>query len=48
MDELAEVQGVAPVESLESLRADFWPDDLSVDDFLSLIRPGSTRRETGG
>ncbi len=39
VEELAERQGAEPVEQLEALRADFWPDELSADEFLSLIRP---------
>lgn len=37
LDELAEEQGVEPVERIEDLVADFWPDDESVDDFLAAI-----------
>jgi hypothetical protein len=31
---LAEAQGVKPVEQLEDLMGDFWPEDESVDEFL--------------
>lgn len=34
LEELAEVQGVSPVENFEDLLGDFWPEDESVDDFL--------------
>lgn len=37
LDELAAEQGVEPVERVEDLVADFWPDDESVDDFLAAI-----------
>lgn len=32
--ELAEAQGVKPIETLDELWADFWPDEESVDDFI--------------
>jgi hypothetical protein len=35
IEELAEEQGVRPVEDFESLLGDFWPEDESVDDFLA-------------
>lgn len=37
LEELAEEQGVEPVERLEDLAADFWPKDESVDEFLAAI-----------
>lgn len=37
LDELAEEQGVEPVERLEDLVSGFWPEDESVDDFLAAI-----------
>lgn len=40
---MAQAQGVSPVISPESLRADFWPDEDSVDEFLAFVR--ATRRE---
>ena len=36
-DELAEEQGVEPVERIEDLVAGFWPEDESVDEFLAAI-----------
>lgn len=36
--ELARIQGVSPVEKIEDLQGDFWPENESVDDFLDLIR----------
>ena len=35
--ELAEMQGVMPVESLDDMWADFWPEDESIDDFIETI-----------
>lgn len=37
LDELAEDQGVEPVERIEDLVSAFWPEDESVDDFLAAI-----------
>lgn len=37
LDELAEEQGIEPVERLEDLVSGFWPEDESVDDFLAAI-----------
>lgn len=37
VDELAEEQGVKPVNSLDDLAID-WPEEDSIDDLLSLIR----------
>ena len=37
LDELAAEQGAEPVERIEDLVTDFWPDDESVDDFLAAI-----------
>jgi hypothetical protein len=35
--ELAEAQGVKPIETLDELKADFWPEDESLDDFIETI-----------
>ena len=35
--ELAEAQGVKPIETLEALEADFWPEDEPIDDFIETI-----------
>jgi hypothetical protein len=32
--ELAKAQGVQPIQSLDELWGDFWPDDESVDEFI--------------
>lgn len=37
VDELAAERGVKPVNSLEELAID-WPEDDSIDEFLTLIR----------
>ncbi len=45
---LAEEQGVKPVESIADLRADLFPEDESIDDFIATVRQwrkeGDTRR----
>ncbi len=33
--ELARIQRVSPVRDVAELKADFWPDDESVDDFIA-------------
>jgi len=38
MDELAATQGVSLVEDFRKLKADFWPEGESVDDFLAGVR----------
>lgn len=38
LERLAAEQGVQPIVDLDSLRADFWPEDESVDDFVRTIR----------
>src|SRR2546423_1303612 len=35
---LAEAQGVQPVERLEYLRGDFWPEDETCDQFIAWLR----------
>ncbi len=35
--ELAEAQAMAPIETLDDLWADFWPEEESVDDFIETI-----------
>ncbi len=41
--ELAKRQGVKPIRSIKDLQGDFWPEEESIDDFLSWLR--ATRRE---
>jgi hypothetical protein len=31
-------QGVKPIRSIDELRADFWPEDESIDDLLAAVR----------
>lgn len=38
LERLAAEQGVQPIIDLDSFRADFWPEDESVDDFVRTIR----------
>ena len=45
LEKLAAEQGVQPIFEFESLRADFWPEDESVDDFISEVR--ERRRASG-
>lgn len=45
LERLAAEQGVRPVTDFESLKADFWPEDESVDDFVRTVR--ERRRDSG-
>ena len=45
LERLAAEQGVRPVTDFESLRADFWPEDESIDDFVRTVR--ERRRDSG-
>ena len=36
--ELAQQQGVAPVQRFEDLLGDFWPEDESIEEFLAWLR----------
>jgi hypothetical protein len=38
LEKLAAREGVRPVFDLDCLRADFWPEDESVDDFVRTFR----------
>ena len=38
IEELAVRQGVGPVEDVEALRGDFWPEDESIDGFVRTVR----------
>jgi phage terminase small subunit len=38
LERLAAEQGVRPITDFDSLRADFWPEDESVDDFVRTVR----------
>lgn len=35
---LAAGQGAKPISSIEDLRADFWPESESTDDFIAALR----------
>ena len=35
--EMARQQGVKPIQNVEELKGDFWPEEESVDDFLSWL-----------
>lgn len=37
-DELAALQGVGPVSSVDDVRADLWEDDAEVDAFIEDVR----------
>jgi hypothetical protein len=36
--ELAKQQGVEPIRDIKELQGDFWPEEESVDEFLSWVR----------
>lgn len=42
---LAEKQGVTPIDNPDDLRADFWPEGESIDEFVETVR--QWRREGG-
>jgi hypothetical protein len=46
--ELADAQGVKPVERFEDLLGDFWPEEETCDQFLAWLREGrrDQRRES--
>jgi hypothetical protein len=35
--ELAKAQGVQPIQTLDQLWGDFWPEDESIDEFIDAI-----------
>ena len=37
VEQIARRQGVRPFRSVEELKADFWPEDESIDDFIETI-----------
>ena len=45
LEKLAIEQGVQPITEFDSLRADFWPEEESVDDFVRTVR--ERRRDSG-
>ncbi len=45
LEKLAVEQGVQATTDFDSLKADFWPEDESVDDFVRTVR--ERRRDSG-
>jgi len=45
LERLAAEQGVQPITDFDSLRADFWPEQESVADFVRIVRV--RRRHSG-
>ena len=45
LEKLATELGVRPITDFDSLRADFWPEEESVDDFIETVR--ERRRDSG-
>lgn len=35
---LAKEQGIKPIESIDDLRGDFFPENESIDDFVATVR----------
>ena len=44
IEELAAAQGVGPVTDVAALVADFWPPEMSVDEFMALVDDDEPRR----
>jgi hypothetical protein len=38
IEQIAAEQNVRPIDDLDMLRADFWPKDENVDDFVRSVR----------
>ena len=38
LEQLAAEQGVRPLQRLEDLRADFWPEDETADQIIAAVR----------
>jgi hypothetical protein len=45
LDALAAAQGVRPVENIDDLVADFWPEDENVEDFIAAATEGRHEEE---
>ncbi len=45
LERLADEQGVQRITDFDSLRANFWPEDESIDDFVRTVR--ERRRDSG-
>lgn len=37
LDELLQMQQVGPIRDIASLKADFWPEHESIDDFIEYV-----------
>ena len=46
ISELARLQGVTSIESIDDLRTDFWPADESIDEMLEIIQSWRDLDET--
>jgi hypothetical protein len=46
LERLAAEQNVKPINNLDLLRADFWPKDENVDDFVRSVRKRRHAAET--
>ena len=38
LQELIEEQGVKPIDNLDNLKADFWPENETIESFLAYTR----------
>lgn len=38
LEDLAEARGVQPINDIDELVADFWPEDESIDDFIATVQ----------
>lgn len=45
LDALAEAQGVRPIENIDDLVGDFWPEDENVEDFIAAATEGRHEEE---
>ena len=46
LNALAEAQGVRPIEDVDDLVADFWPEDESIDEFIATVRRWRDEEDT--
>ena len=46
LEALADAQGVQPIEDIDDLVADFWPEDESIEDFMATIRRWRDEEDT--
>ena len=40
LDALAAAQGIQPIENIDDLALDFWPEDESIEDFIAAAMEG--------